>query len=80
MRSTTKRETDREHDEVTLLELGAEEWDERQLHRGPVRHLAEGDDGADDGELGSEARGSCCGGLPSGEKSTRHPPGAGHCH
>ena len=68
MRSTTKRETDREHDEVTLLELGAGEWDERQLHRGPVRHLAEGDDGADDGELGSEGRGSCC------DRGCRHCP------
>lgn len=80
MNSATHRETDREPGEVTLLELCAVEWDERQLQRGPVRYLAEDDDETDDGELDNEAHGSCRGGPPPGEKGTRHPPGAGHCH
>lgn len=80
MTSTTHRETDRELDEVTLLELGAGEWDERQLHRGPVRHLVEDDEGPDEAELETEARGSWCGGSPSDEDRAEHSSGPGHCH
>jgi len=80
MTATTHRDADRELDEVTLLELGDGEWDERQLHRGPVRHLVEDDEGPNEAELETAARGSCCGGSPSDEERSAHPSGPGHRH
>lgn len=80
MASTTHRDTDRGLDEVTLLELGDGEWDERQLHSGLVRHLVDDDEGSDEVEPETEARGGCCGGSPSDEDRAAHPARPGHCH
>jgi len=80
MATRTHRETDREFDEVTLLELGEGEWDERQLHSGPVRHFLDSDEESDEAEPETAARGGCCGGAPSDESRAAGPSRRGHCH